>query len=78
MQVGAGPRDFVWDGAVQEVGGVPRGGAGAAAAEEGRPQEEEDHQQAQGDAPDRRVSRVAMTPLIFDSNCLPLPESELI
>ena len=22
--------------------------------------------------------RVAMTPLIFDSNCLPLPESELI
>ena len=56
VQVGVGAGDFVRDGAVQEVGGVPRDRAGAAAAEEGRPQEEEDHQQAQGDAPDRRVS----------------------
>ena len=56
FQVGVGPCDAVRDGAVQEVGGVPRGGAGAAAAEAGRTQEEEDNQQAQGDAPDRGVS----------------------
>ena len=62
LQVGAGPGDFVGDCAVQEVGGVPRGGAGAAAAEAGRTQEEEDHQQAQGDAPDRRVSKQILCP----------------
>ena len=56
--MGGGQGDRVRDGEVQEVGGVSGDRPREVHPEEERSEEEEDHQQTPGDAPDRRVSNL--------------------